>query len=376
MGEYRSPEITPLSEDKRIKRINPVYVVLGIWFFFLILAVVLFDGKFYQYLQSYEEEYQASLPEHVAEKVVSIVAKNDMASVHNLMTEKPDITEFETEENLYHHMSSLVEGKSIAFSKTSDYSPESPEYFITADRYIIAKLKLAKSQTQNRPYKLPVWETELFEFYTDAQHEVRFMCPTGYKVTVNGQAVDPKYAYKTEKAKGEEYFKDDTVLPEIKTYLIEGLYEEATVEAVSSDGTAIKPTFDSQLGMYRVPFTVSAETEEEMIEFMKKASLAYIHYVAKDASQETAAQYFMKGTNYLQMVEYGTSRLYYPWHQIKSEDFEVVEFNPYDEDHFYCQLNVNQLLVLAGPQEKNMLTECRFYCKRTANGFKVCGLEY
>ena len=41
MGEYRSPEITPLSEDKRIKRINPVYVVLGIWFFFLILAVVL-----------------------------------------------------------------------------------------------------------------------------------------------------------------------------------------------------------------------------------------------------------------------------------------------------------------------------------------------
>jgi hypothetical protein len=128
--------------------------------------------------------------------------------------------------------------------------------------------------------------------------------------------------------------------------------------------------------MYRVPFTVSAETEEEMIEFMKKASLAYIHYVAKDASQETAAQYFMKGTNYLQMVEYGTSRLYYPWHQIKSEDFEVVEFNPYDEDHFYCQLNVNQLLVLAGPQEKNMLTECRFYCKRTANGFKVCGLEY
>ena len=84
----------------------------------------------------------------------------------------------------------------------------------------------------------------------------------------------------------------------------------------------------------------------------------------------------MKGTNYLQMVEYGTSRLYYPWHQIKSEDFEVVEFNPYDEDHFYCQLNVNQLLVLAGPQEKNMLTECRFYCKRTANGFKVCGLEY
>ena len=37
MGEYRSPEIVPLSEDKRIKRINPFYVFIAIWFFFLIL---------------------------------------------------------------------------------------------------------------------------------------------------------------------------------------------------------------------------------------------------------------------------------------------------------------------------------------------------
>ncbi|MBR6094513.1 MAG: hypothetical protein IKP92_05785 [Lachnospiraceae bacterium] len=376
MGEYRSPEIVPLSEDKRIRHINPFWVFIGIWFFFLILAVVLFDGKFYQYLTSYEAEYQASLPEHVAEKIVSMVVKNDMASIHNLQTEKPAITEFETEENLYHHMSSLVDGKSIAFSKTSDYTPDSPEYYITADRYIVAKLKLKKSETQTRPYKLPVWEAELFEFYTDAQHEVRFRCPSGYKVTVNGHDVSASYAYNSEKAKGEEYFKDDVVLPEIKTYLIKGLYEEATVEAVSSDGTKIKPAFDSSLGMYKVPFTVSSEKEEEMKAFMEKASLAYIQYVANDATQAAASPYFMPGTNYLQMVEYGTSRQYYPWHRIKSEECEIIEFNPYDEDHFYCQMNVNQMLLLYGTQEKEMITECRFYCKRTADGFKICGLEY
>ena len=46
MGGYRSPKIVPLSEDKTVKKSHPFLVFLIIWFFFLILAIVLFLGKF------------------------------------------------------------------------------------------------------------------------------------------------------------------------------------------------------------------------------------------------------------------------------------------------------------------------------------------
>ena len=76
------------------------------------------------------------------------------------------------------------------------------------------------------------------------------------------------------------------------------------------------------------------------------------------------------------MVEYGESRKYYPWHRIQEEETEIVEFNPYDNDHFYIQINVNQNLLVRGSEEKAVTTENRFYIMRTNQGFKICGLEY
>ena len=149
-GDYRSPKIVPLSEDPTIKKSHPFALFMGIWFSFLILALVLFVGKFYQYLKSYEAEYQASLPHHVAEDAVETIRSGDMAAVYELMSAKPVISEFETEENLYRYMSTLVNDKQISYAKTTDYTEDSPEYFLTADRYIIGKMLLKKSSTEER----------------------------------------------------------------------------------------------------------------------------------------------------------------------------------------------------------------------------------
>jgi len=376
LKEYRSAKITPLSEMKPVRKSHPFLVFCVIWFFFLILAAVLFLGKFHQYLISYEAEYQASLPEHAADDAVEIISSGNMLAVHYMQTEKPEISEFETEENLCNYMASLVEGKTIAWAKTDEYTEEAPDYYITADEYIVARLTLEKSKTEERPYKLPCWDTSLFEFYTEAQHSVRVSCPTSMKVTINGHEIDNKYCYKNDPSKGGEYFGDEIELPHVRTYLVKDLYEKATVEAFLPDNTKIKPEYNSTRGMYVVPFTVSEEVKTEMLDFMQKAATTYIHYVANDASQAQAAAYFKSGTNYLQMVEYGTSRQYYPWHRIQSEECEVVEFCPYDDDHFYCQMDIHQVLLLYGTTETPVDTECRYYCVRTADGFKVCGLEY
>ena len=375
-GEYRSPKIVPLSEDTTIKKGHPFALFLGIWFSFLVLALILFLGKFRQYLVAYEAEYQASLPFHEAEKIVSKFEENDMAFINELQTHNPEISEFETEENLYRYMSELTEGKAISYAKTNDFTNETPEYFITADRYIIAKLKLKKSETETRKYKLPVRETEMFEFYTDTQHSVRVSCPDNCKLMINGIEVPSSYCYKFAPAKGGDYFGEGIKLPNIRTFLVEGLYEEATVTAITSDGTLIEPKLNPLIGMYEVPFRVSDETEEEMLAFMEKAAFTYTHYVANDASIDATRVFFLPGTNYLQMVEFGETRKYYPWHRIMSEEAEVVEFNPYDENHFYCRMDIHQVLLLRGVEEKNIDTECRFYCVRTDNGFKICGLEY
>ena len=376
-SEYRSPKIIPLAEDPTIRKSHPFALFMGIWFSFLLLALLLFIGKFYQYLQSYESEYQASLPHHVAEDVVDVFQQGDMAGVYDLMTAKPEISEFETQDNLFAYMSTLVEGKQISYAKTQEYTDEIPEYFITADRYIVGKMLLKKSATQERKYGLPKWDIDNFEFYTEAQHSVRVSCPSIYALQVNGTKVSQSYSYKTEKAPGQDYFKDTIELPEIHTYFVEGLYQEPEVKAVRSDGSVIKPEMNSQLGMYQVLFSTSPEMEEEMLAFMEKAAINYTHYVSGDASREAASQYFTgDATTMLQMVEYGETRKYFPWHRIQSEETKVIEFNPYDDDHFYCQLNIEQVLLLYGSQEKNLTTECRFYCIRNANGWKVCGVQY
>ncbi len=376
MSEYRSPKIVPLAQDKTIKKSHPFLLFCIIWFFFLLLAITLFLGKFYQYLVSYEAVYQESLPHHYAEKIVGIVQKNDMASIEQLQDNPPEISEFETEENLYHYMAELLEGKEISYSKTQNYTDDRPEYYITADRYIVALLRLKESGTQKRDYNLPVWEKEHFEFYTDAQHEVRVSCPTCYSVFVNGHSIPNSYCYKNDPYQGEDYFRGTIELPHLRVYYIDGLYEEATVTASAADGTPIEPVFDTSRGMYVVPLTVSEEIKTEMIDFATKAALNYTHYVQNDAGLGSCTPYFLAGTNYLQMVEYGESRKYYPWHRIQSEETEIVEFNPYDNDHFYIQVNINQVLLVRGTDEKNVTTENRFYIMRTNQGFKICGLEY
>ena len=376
-GEYRSPKIVPLSEDPTIKKSHPFALFMGIWFSFLILALVLFVGKFYQYLKSYEAEYQASLPHHVAEEAVNTIQSGDMSAVYEMMSAKPVISEFETEENLFRYMSTLVNDKQISYAKTTDYTEDSPEYFLTADRYIIGKMLLKKSSTEERKYKLPKWDIANFEFYTEAQHSVRVSCPSIYSLQVNGTEVAASYCYRSEKAPGQDYFKDTIELPEINNYFVEGLYEEPEVKAIRADGSEIIPQMNTQLGMYQVLFSASKETEEEMLAFVEKAAITYTHYVSNDASREAASQYFTgDATTMLQMVEYGETRKYYPWHRIQSEETKVIEFNPYDDEHFYCQLNIEQVLLLYGTQEKNVTTECRFYCIKTANGWKVCGVQY
>ncbi|MBR4581607.1 MAG: hypothetical protein IKO32_10280 [Lachnospiraceae bacterium] len=376
MGEYRSPKIVPLSEDKTIKKSHPFLLFAGIWFSFLALALILFLGKFREYLISYESEYQASLPAHYVEKIVGIVQKNDMVSIQALQTEPPEISEFETEQNLYDYMTELIEGKNISFSETEESTDDNPEYYITADQYIIATLKLKKSANQERKYGLPVWEKDTFEFYTDAQHSVRVSCPTCYHVYVNGVEIPTSYSYKNDPYPGEDYFRGTIELPHNRCYLIEDLYREPTVTAKAEDGSSIEPVLDTEKGMYVVPLTVSEDVETEMLDFATKAALNYTHYVQNDAGIGACQNYFLAGTNYLQMVEYGESRKYYPWHRIQSEETEVIEFNPYDNDHFYIQVNINQNLLVRGSEEKDVTTENRFYIMRTNQGFKICGLEY
>jgi len=116
-GDYRSPKIVPLSEDPTIKKSHPFALFMGIWFSFLILALVLFVGKFYQYLKSYEAEDQASLPHHVAEDAVETIRSGDMAAVYELMSAKPVISEFETEENL----EAVLDDYGFVWDKTETY---------------------------------------------------------------------------------------------------------------------------------------------------------------------------------------------------------------------------------------------------------------
>lgn len=351
---------------------------LILWLGLLSIAISFALGYFYDFLDSYETAYQASLPYHTMDGIMQSFYDMDMDTVYKMQTDLPVITKFETEETVKLYMSDLLEGKTLSYEKTSYYSEDFPEYQILADGYVVATVSLRKSQTDHLEYDFPVWYVSSFTFYTQPLEYFHIEVPENFTVYVNGIELDDEYYVSRTSPEENMFVEPYQTLPDIKTYQGDGLYASPTVTAVNSFGTEYVVLPEETTGNYIIPFPTDCPDAEAMKAYASEVVSVYANFVSDDTPDNALDPYFPEDSTLLPLIKANTSRQYYTSHQTPEiQNIEIKEFIAYNEDVYYCEVYLEQSMVISSWRDPEIVpTDGRFYFVRIDGEWKVSAIAY
>lgn len=349
-------------------------IFLAVWLSTLIIVVAGGLLYFYRFLENYEAVYQDSLPYHTMDSFMTIF-DGDTSGIYNSITNKPKTTDYETKDNVIGYISTLLEGKEFEYQEATESTDKIPVYNITADGYIIGKMTLKQSPIK-REYDLPYYEEGTFEFYTDPGRSISVKVPETCQVYLNDVLISPGTLYQVDTVKI-PYFEDYTTLPVMKSYKVSNLYEEPKLTIISSYGEELNPEFNSSTGVYEVPYCVSSETEEEMLEFAKSAVKTYTQVITREVDNSSLYGIFTKDNEIVKsIIANDSSFKWFPNHKTTDIEDEIIEFTPYNEDAFYCEIKHTQHMLIYGVRPSDEVTDTRFYYVRENGNWKICHISY
>lgn len=371
-------EIVQQSQAAAKKKTHYFRTFLIIWLGLLAIAIAFALGYFYDFLDSYEIAYQASLPYHMMDNVMQPFYDMDMETVYKMQTDLPVITEFETEENVKLYMADLLEDKALSYEQTSSYTDDFPEYQILADGYVVATVSLRKSQTDHLDYDFPVWYVSSFTFYTQPLEHFYIEVPENYKVYINGIELDQDYFVSRTSPTENTFVEPYQTLPDIKTYQGEGLYITPTVTAVNSFGTEYIVLPEETTGHYIIPYPSDCPDAEAMKAYAVEAVTMYANYVSNDTTDNALDPYFPPDSTLLPLIKANTSRRYYASHQTPEiQNVEIREFIAYHEDAYYCEVYLEQNMKLSSRRDPEIVpTDGHFYFVRIDGEWKISDIAY
>ncbi len=351
------------------------------WLGAVAIVIAIFLGRFYTFLEEYESAYQASRPSNVIDEVMPLFNDADTDAIYDMMSVKPVINEFETEENVKNYMKELIAGKEFKYFESPESTSDIPEFFVTADGYSVAKISLSAVPGESFGYDFPVWDISSFDFYTDAQYSVRLEKPDNYSFTINGKEVPAEYAYeKNIEIEDRQYFeryleKTESEFPSLEKYYVEGFYEKPEVSALGFDGNQAECIFDESRGMINVPFMTSDEYDE-IVAYATKAVTDYAFYVSGDVEASALDKYFPKGDELLKMIKHGTSQKWFmPHSKTFMDNVTVNEFIMFNPDCVYVGLTMDQHFI-SGRTDTVIPTNGNFCYVRIGDKWKVCGIKF
>ncbi len=361
------------------RKAKPFSVFLLAWLGTLSITIAVALGYFYNFLEAYENAYQASRPYHDMEEIVSLLESRDYDTLYHMLTMKPEIGEFETFDNVKNYFNLLLEGTQLDYQPSQNYSEDFPEYHITANGYIVGTLALRKSQTDAHEYNFPKWYISSFELYSEPQYDFRILAPSNCSISINGIPLSDSYRYSMgESYDAASYVSDYVTLPTMERYKIDGLYEAPVITAYNSFGEETEVTFNSRTGFYEVSFGVDSANASSMQAFAIETVSAYANYISNDLPDDGLDAYFVEGSEILYMIKAGTSRQYFAAHTSSEiQNAEVVDFVVYSQDCFYCEVHLEQCLDLSYYSEPEIIPVVgRFYFVRIDGEWKVCNIRY
>lgn len=372
-----SPKKVTKSKGKKKRNTFRTFMIVWLGSLAIIIAIAL--GYFYQFLERYEAAYQISRPYHDMDDIMSVFESRDIDTIYNMLTLHPVICDFENEDTIKGYMLSLLADKELTYVKGNHYTEDYPEYYIEADGYIVAELSLLKSPVESHDYGFPVWYISSFEFYTIATEECRIEAPENCTVYINGIAVSDNYCCQDHIELEENVFVQPYAsLPQVRDYYTSGLYTAPTVTAIDCFGNPSPVSYNAETKTYEVAFSSASDDAESMKQYAIDAVTAYANYVSNDSPDDALDGYFASDCEILAMIKANTSRQYYTAHHTPEiKNVEVVDFIVYSEDVYYCEVYLEQHMLLSwGGDPEIVPTDAHFYFVNINGEWKVTGIQY
>ena len=360
---------------KKKKSKKGFIIFLAVWTAVLLTVIGVLLYRFYFFLGDYEKVYQASLPYHVMDDFFEMFNPLDYDSIYAAVSDKPEINEFETGENVENYYSKLLEGKEITYVEAAESTDKNPVYHITADNYIVGQVNLVQTD-EKRKYDLPTYRVDSFDMYSDAEFSVNIQAYTDCDVYVNDIKVSPEYVTRLDLNK-EKHFEGFTELPLKKYYQISGFYEKPTIKVVNGYGQEISPTLNNNTGVYETPISAPKEVEEEMKAFATEAVHTYAQVVCREINDSALDKIFTKNNMIVNEIKSNSGNLkYFPNHTTESVEDKIIEFTPYSNDAFYCEIEHTQHMLIYGVRPRDVVTDARFYYYKENGEWKVCAMVF
>lgn len=359
-----------------LKRSRKRFIIfLGAWSGALILIIAILLFNFYRFLEDYEKVYNESLPYHVMDDFMEEFTPLDVEDLYTKLSDKPVISEFETEENVENYYRKLIDAKEIAYTEDRDSTDKNPIYLLTADNYVFGKVSMSQ-EDEKRSYDLPIYRIDDFEMYSEPEWSVNVQAFDNCEVYVNDILVSPEYVSRID-LNPEKHFEEFTTLPLKKYYKVSGLYEQPSIKVINSFGEEVIPELNNSTGIYETPFTAPKEIEDEMLEFAKDAVSVYAQVVCREVNDSALDKIFTKNNMIVKEIKSNSGNLkYFPNHVTKETEDEVIEFIPYSEDAFYCEIKHTQHMLIYGVRPKDVETDARFYYYKENGSWKVCAMIF
>ena len=350
-------------------------IFIAVWAAVLLTVIGVLLYRFYFFLGDYEKVYQASLPYHVMDDFFEMFDPLDYDSIYAAVSDKPEINEFETGKNVENYYSKLLEGKEIAYVEATESTDKNPVYHITADNYIVGQVNLIQTD-EKRKYDLPVYRVDSFDMYSDAEFSVNIQAYTDCEVFVNDIKVSPEYVTRLDLNK-EKHFEGFTELPLKKYYQISGFFEKPSVKVVNGYGQEIIPEINNNTGVYETPISAPKEVEEEMKAFATEAVHTYAQVVCREINDSALDKIFTKNNMIVSEIKSNSGNLkYFPNHTTESVEDKIIEFIPYSNDAFYCEIEHTQHMLIYGVRPRDVVTDARFYYYKENGEWKVCAMVF
>ena len=350
-------------------------IFIAVWAAVLLTVIGVLLYRFYFFLGDYEKVYQASLPYHVMDDFFEMFDPLDYDSIYAAVSDKPEINEFETGKNVENYYSKLLEGKEIAYVEATESTDKNPVYHITADNYIVGQVNLIQTD-EKRKYDLPVYRVDSFDMYSDAEFSVNIQAYTDCEVYVNDIKVSPEYVTRLDLNK-EKHFEGFTELPLKKYYQISGFFEKPSVKVVNGYGQEIIPEINNNTGVYETPISAPKEVEEEMKAFATEAVHTYAQVVCREINDSALDKIFTKNNMIVSEIKSNSGNLkYFPNHTTESVEDKIIEFIPYSNDAFYCEIEHTQHMLIYGVRPRDVVTDARFYYYKENGEWKVCAMVF
>lgn len=367
------------SNKKFFGKVHYFRLFMILWLGLLSITISILLGHFYDFLEKYEDEYENTRPSLKMDEIIKHFEDRDYDTIYTYITNVPEISEFESEDNIKNYISSVMGNDIVRYSEVKSFNGEFPDYHIMSGDYIIADMSLRKSKSEYAKYKFPKWYISSCDFYMDPQFSCIIDAPINYEVYVNDVLVSADYI--TEKKiniNTEKYYDGFGYIPFHRKYKIEGLYEKPIISAKDCFGNDAEVQLNKRTGIYEVVQGSSIENEDELKDFSISFVSDYSNYISSDHCDNPLSYYTHPESDIIDLINSGTGKKYFNSH-IGSEirNAKVEEFTVYTADAVYCRVSLDQAIIFNTYGEEAVVhVDLRLYLVNTDEGWKICRMQF